>query len=53
MGRVMCEHHWLSVLMYTAGMKTLLLKNIYESKRSGVLIRVRSALPLGLLLADS
>ena len=35
-GRVMCEHYWLSVLMYTPGMSvmTLPLKNRYESKRS-------------------
>jgi hypothetical protein len=35
-GRVMCEHYWLSVLMYTLGMSvmSLLLKNRYESKRS-------------------
>ena len=35
-GRVMCEHYWLSVLMYTPGMSvmSLLLKNRYEIKRS-------------------
>jgi len=35
-GRVMCEHYWLSVLMYTPGMSvmSLLLKNRYESKRN-------------------
>ena len=35
-GRVMCEHYWLSVLLYTPGMSvmTLLLKNRYERKRS-------------------
>ena len=34
-GRVMCEHYWLSVLMYTPGMSvmSLLLKNRYETKR--------------------
>ncbi len=34
-GRVMCEHYWLSVLMYTPGMSvmSLLLKNRYEMKR--------------------
>jgi hypothetical protein len=31
----MCEHYWLSVLMYTPGMSvmSLPLKNRYESKR--------------------
>jgi hypothetical protein len=35
-GRVMCEHYCLSVLMYTPGMTvmSLLLNNRYESKRS-------------------
>ena len=34
-GQVMCEHYWLSVLMYTPGMSvmSLLLKNRYENKR--------------------
>ena len=34
-GRVMCDHYYLSVLMYTPGMSvmSLLLKNRYENKR--------------------
>ncbi len=34
-GRVMCDHYYLSILMYTPGMSvmSLLLKNRYESKR--------------------
>jgi hypothetical protein len=44
-GRVMCEHYWLSVLMYTPGMSvmTLPLKNRYESKRSRGFFRISAS----------
>ena len=51
-GRVMCEHYCLSVLMYTPGMTvmSLLLKNRYESKRSRDFFETENALAFALFL---